>query len=284
MEKETTTKKKVAAAPKADEIARDIQKSKKWENKTRIYKIEGRGHNTPFVRIQGEDRPPKKRLLHFDKEQNKQRAIRYVSNFDSPFIDEQDASGWDLRPEAIVFEYGNLIVDEHQVALQKFLEVHPWNMKNGGNGSIVFLEFDPEAQAKEEVDVMLVEAKATAAALEADLATSEAVLRPHLGANMYNMKSDRLTRELLLLAKKMPAQFLEDINNDKLLLEGVAYTAIDFKICNLADNGTTFRWMNGEKIVAIPFGNNPYKFLGEWFTSDEGLEVMNKITQKLKKK
>ena len=275
-----------AKKPKAADVVAEIheEKTNKWELKTRIYKLQGKDAKTPFVRLQAEDRPPRKRLLHFDEELRKQRAIRYVTNFESPFVDEQDVSGYDLAQEQIVFSHGNLIVDAHQVALQQFLDVHPWNTKNPGAGPIQFYEYDPEAVAKKEVDGMLAEAQAISAALAADLATTEAVLRPIIGSSMHELKTDRLTREILLYAKKDPHGLLAAINNDKLLFENVAYTAVDFNIINITDNGTVARWAgNSKSIVAIPFGRNPYSFLGEWFSTDEGLEIMNKITQLLKK-
>lgn len=270
--------------PTAQDYAKEVQSNKKWEQKERIYRLSGNDARTPFVKLQSEDRPPKKRLLHFDEEAGKQRAIRYAVNFESPYIDDQNNSGSALAPEHVVFTRGYLIVNKHEVALQRFLDVHPWNAKNPGAGPISFYEYDPEAEAKKEVDYMMHEATAISAALNADIATTEAVLRPLLGAKTNDLQTDRLTRELMLYAKKEPTQFLEDIQNDKLLLENVAYTAMDYGICTLGDNGTTLRWKdNGAKLVAIPFGNNPYKFIGDWFTTDEGLEVMNKITQKIKK-
>lgn len=277
------------AAPKkksAAEIADEVVKSKKWVQKNRIYKLRGKHAKSPWVQMQAEDRPGKanKRLLYFDEEKGRQRAIRFIVNFDSPFIDEQDNSGWSLAQEQIVFEFGVLMVDAQEVSLQKFLEVHPWNEKNGGKGPIQFYEYDPEAEAKKEVDYMMIEAKAIAGALDADLATSEAILRPVVGSALHSMKTDRLTRELLVYAKKEPVKFLEALDDDKLKFKNAAYTAIDFNICYLGDNGTTLRWKaNNEKIVAIPFGSDPYEFIGEWFTTNEGLEVMNVITQKLKK-
>lgn len=278
----------VKAAPKvtAKELAIEAQQSKKWVQKNRIYKLMGQDAKTPRCSLQSQDRPGrgKKRLLYFDKEKGAQRAIRYVINFDSPFIDEQDASGWDLAQEHITFERGQLPVDSHNVSLQKFLDVHPWNAKNGGNGPVKFFEFDPEAEAKIEVDQLMIEAKAIKEAVDADLATTEAVLRPIIGSRVHSMKTDQLTRELLLYAKKHPVQLLEAIVDESLLLQNVVYTAIDYRIIGLTDGGLSLKWIdNDAKILAIPFGFEPYKYIAEWFKSDDGLEILNKITQKLKK-
>ena len=250
--------------------------------KNREYRLIGTRSRTPRYWLQAQDRPGRgknNRLLYFDGK--RQRALRYVINFDSPFIDEQDSSGWDLAQEHILFERGVIGVDQHNISLQKFLECHPGNKKNGGN---IFYEYDPEAVAKVEVDTLLIEVEAITAARDADIATMEAVLRPKLGTGIHEMKTDRLTRELLLFAKREPVAFLEAINDESIQLQNIVYTAIDFKILELTDGGLTLRWaMNNEKLLAIPFGNNPHKYVAEWFKSDEGLEILNKVTQKLQK-
>lgn len=287
-------KEQVTAAPKAapktkasaNELALEVQKTTKVTPKSRVYKMMGADAKTPSLTLQSQDRPGRgnKRLLYFDEEKRSQRAIRYVINFDSPFIDEQDASGWDLAQEHIEFNHGQLGVDEHNVSLQRFMDVHPWNIKNEGSGPVSFFEYDPEAEAKDEVDQLMLEANAIKAAVDADLATTEAVLRPRLGSQVHEMKTDRLTRELLLLAKKEPVWLLEAIGDDSLLLQNVVYTAIDYRIVGLTDGGLTLKWIdNDSKILAIPFGYEPYKYIAEWFKSDDGLEILNKITQKLKK-
>ena len=225
-----------------------------------------------------------RRLLWFDEEKGYERALRYVRNHPSPFIDDQEESKGVLVPEHIIFQDGYLLVDEHEQSLQKFLDKHPWNKKNGAKGPVSFYEHDPAKIAKEQVEDIMSEAEALTAALNADLATTEAILRPRLGNSIHDKKSAELTRELLIYAKKDPKQFMEDLDNDNLLLQNAAYTAIDFGVMSLADSGRNLVWNETKKkILAIPFGDNPYKFVGDWFTTDEGLEYLNKITQKLKK-
>ena len=228
-------------------------------------------------------------MLWFDEEKGYERALRYVRNHPSPFIDDQEESKGVLRPEHIVFENNGagcmLLVDAHETSLQKFLDKHPWNQKNIGGGPVTFYEHDPAAIAKAEVEDIISEAEALTAALNADLATTEAILRPILGNSVHDKKSEELTRELLIYAKKSPETFMEDLGNDNLLLQNAAYTAVDYGIVSLADSGRSLVWNDTKKkILALPFGDDPYKFIGDWFTTDEGLEYLNKITQKLKKK
>ena len=279
---------KAKKAPTALELANEAQENKVWEKKNRVYKLKGKHAHSPWVLLQSADKPTrdgKNRLLYFDKEKGYNRALRYVVNHPSPFLDDQQEYKGTLTPSHVVFERGVLGVDSYDIALQKFLDYHPWNEKNGGKGPVVFYEHDPAAIAKKEVDFMMLQAKAMSAALEADLATTEAILRPTMGSSVHSKKTEELTRELMRYAQTKPVQFLEDIENDLLLIRNAAYTAIDFGICKLTDNGTVLKWTeNGQRILSIPFGENPYSFIGDWFSTDEGLEYLNKITQKLKKK
>ena len=282
MEKEIKAKK-----PNAKKLAEDIREATPWVRKNRIYKLSGKHKSTPFVILQSSDGVGRgaRRLLWFDEEKGYERALRYVRNHPSPFIDDQEKSEGTLVPEHIIFEKGLLLVDAHETSLQKFLDKHPWNKKNNGNGPVKFYEYDPAALAKKHVEQIVDTNKAVTAALEADLATTEAILRPILGAGMRDMKSQELTKEIVLYAQAQPAQFMEDLSNDNLLLQNAAYTAIDYDIVGLTDGGRSLTWNDTKKkILAIPFGEDPYKFIGDWFTTDEGLEYLNKITQKLKKK
>ena len=277
---------KVAQKPSASALAEEIRVATPWVRKNRTYKLAGKHKKTPFVILQSSDGSGRgaRRLLWFDEEKGYERALRYVRNHPSPFIDDQEESKGVLVPSHIIFHDGYLLVDAHETSLQKFLEKHPWNQKNGGQGPVQFYEHDPAAIAQTQVDNIMVEAEALQAALNADLATTEAILRPHMGNSIHDKKSAELTRELLIYAKKNPVQFMEDLSNDNLLLQNAAYTAIDFGIISLADSGRSLVWNDTKKkILALPFGDNPYKFVGDWFTTDEGLEYLNKITQKLKK-
>ena len=276
-----------AKKPNAKKLAEDIREATPWVRKNRVYKLTGKHKKTPFVILQSSDGVGRgaRRLLWFDEEKGYERALRYVRNHPSPFIDDQEESKGTLVPEHIIFNDGMLLVDAHETALQKFLEKHPWNRNNVGGGPVEFYEYDPAELAKKQVEAIVDTNKAVSAALDADLATTEAILRPILGAGIRDMKSQELTKEIVLYAQAQPEQFMEDLGNDNLLLQNAAYTAIDYDIVSLTDGGRSLTWNDTKKkILAIPFGDNPYKFIGDWFTTDEGLEYLNKITQKLKKK
>jgi hypothetical protein len=89
-----------------------------------------------------------RRLYHFDGTRN--RELRYARNQKSPFVDEQDGN---FILEPIVFEDGFLTVEDTNLILQRFLEVHP------DNGA-VFEEVDNKRDASKELDVIEVEIEA----------------------------------------------------------------------------------------------------------------------------
>ena len=277
--KKPTQAKKITKAEAIVEASNELQNiERKWEVKNRVYHLTGSIAKSPFFKLQSEDRPPKKRLLAWDEEAGKQRSIRYAVNLDSPYIDEQD--GDIVVQEQVVFSYGVLTVDRKDVALQKFLEVHPWNKKNGGK---MFYEHDPAEVARKEINALEQEAEAMSTAFQMELSESEAILRPVVGPGVRDMKPEVVKREILRYAKTQPANFLRDAKSDKTFIKGAIYAAIDYGIVSLTDSGQILRWKSTkEKIYHIPFGHEPYDAIADWFTTEDGLVVLNKITQTLK--
>ena len=289
MEKETVTAKKavVKTAPVAEKVAPVATKIEvpKKVLKSKVYKLLGTYADSPWLKLQSEDRPASGfRLLYFDEEKGIKRAIRYVENIASPFVDDQleyVSKGGELARSQVIFEGGMIGAGANEVALKNFLDVHPWNKRNGGGH---FYEHDEEVIATEDVKNLRLEAEAMKVALDADINTASALLRPRHGQEIHTMKTDMITRELILMAKRDPEGLLEAAGNNNLMVNYLAYTSLDFGICKLTDNGTVYRWAsNSEKLLSIAFGEDPMQAITNYFTTDEGIQVMSKITNKLKK-
>ena len=266
------------AAPVKIEVPKKVLKSK-------VYKLLGQYKNSPWFKLQSEDRPGNgSRLLYFDTEKGVKRAIRYVENIDSPFIDKQldyVNKGGELARSQVVFEGGVLGTTEFETSLQNFLDLHPGNKRNGGT---TFYEHDEEVIATQDVQYLRLEAEAMKVALDADIQTASAILRPAHGVAIHEMKTDMITRELILMAKKDPQGLLEVVASADLMVKYLAFTSVDFGICTLTDGGLVYRWAaNGEKLLSIGFGEDPYQAIAKFFTTDAGIEVMSRITNKLKK-
>jgi len=212
-------------------------------------------------------------LMHFDEEKGYQRELRYATNMQSPFKDEQKGEAT-LRH--IVFENGSLIVKANQQNLQKFLELHPQN-------GVVFAEHKPEVIAEDQFDALEMEVAAMNIAYEMDIEQAEAILRVEQGSSVSKMSSKELKRDLLLFARKQPRTFINLSEDENVILRNFGINAVEAKILKLSPDNKTFSWAsNGRKLMTVPFDEHPYTALASWFKTDEGIEVYKSIEKKLK--
>lgn len=240
--------------------------------KTRVFIL--KGARTPLRFMLQTKHSSRKPLTHFDGRMN--RALRYASNQVSPFLDEQDGYA---TLEPIVFENGKLIVDDFNVNLQKFLMIHPmFNRK--------FVLFDKEAEVKDEFEKMNTELDAQIAVKNLSVEDLEAVARVALkgtGANVSEMTSTELKRDMLIWAKRNPQELYSILDDDNIKLRNMAVRAVEMGILHIKDDQRTVVWGNDkrQKVLVAPYGENVYSALAAYFKTDEGLDVMQKITNLL---
>ena len=125
MAKQATAKKvEVAPQPKVEtrKVTTPVQPAKpKWEIKNRSYYLAG--NEEPLTYRLKARHSRLKPLLYFDEEQGVQKEIRYATNQQSPFVQEQNG---EATLGQIVFEKGILIVPKEKQNLQKLLSLfHP---------------------------------------------------------------------------------------------------------------------------------------------------------------
>ena len=133
-------KKEVLVEEPVQVQAQEEPKAPKWEMKDRMYYLKGRGEPLTYV-LQSKS-TTRKPLLWFDEELGYNREMRYASNQNSIFVDEQDKNA---ILEHIVFEEGVLYVPRTNQPLQKFLSLyHP-------KKDIVYAERDQVKEAKQDL-------------------------------------------------------------------------------------------------------------------------------------
>jgi hypothetical protein len=242
-----------------------------WEIKDRMYIVVGHAPLTLTISSRHTSRHP---LLWFDEEQRMQRELRYATNQNSPFADEQKGES---TLGHIMFKDGVLFVKKEQQNLQKLLSLyHP--LKNNK-----YYEHNAVAIAEYELDDLEIQIDAMMAARSMEVDAAEAILRVEIGSKVSEMTSKEIKRDLLLFAKRNPDLFIELANDDNVQLRNVAVKAIEAGIIRLSQDQRSFHWgTNDRKLMNVPFDENPYSAMAAWFKTDEGVEVYRTIEKNLK--
>jgi hypothetical protein len=243
----------------------------KWEVKDRQYYLKGLG--SPLTYVLQSKSTRKKPMLWFDEEKGINREMRYSSNQNSIFMDEQDNNA---ILEHIIFEDGVLFVPKTNQPLQKLLSLyHP---KKG----YVYEEKDEVAEAKEQLVSIETEMEALNTAISIDIEQAEAILRVELGSQVSNMSSSEIKRDLYLFAKRNPVLFLNLVKDDNVGLRNTAIKAVELGVIKLSQDQRSFSWAsNDKKLMEVPFDENPYSAFAAWLKTDEGVEVYKSIQKKI---
>ena len=272
MAKKATAETTVEVAPQEVVTKTPSKPAKKsWEIKDRVYYLKG-NKNPLTLTIPG--RHTKKHpLLYFDKTTGKQKELRYATNQDSAFVDEQKG---EVTLGHIMFRDGDLKVGKEQQNLQKLLSLyHPLKGR-------IYEEFSAVAVAEDELDILDLQIDALNAARNMDIDQAEAILRVEKGSVVSNMSSKELKRDLLLFARNNPVLFITLANDDNVQLRNIAIRAVEAGIINLSGDQRTFTWgTNGRKLMNVPFDENPYSAFAAFLKTDEGVEIYKSIDKKL---
>lgn len=242
-----------------------------WEIKDRTYILSGIKQPLVFT-IPG--RHSRKRpLLWWDEEQQIQRELRYATNQNSPFVDEQKGQ---ITLGRIVFRNGSLFVPGRMQNLQKLLSLyHPLKDK-------MYYEHDIQVIAGDQLDYINLEVDALIAAKQLSVDEAEAILRVEYGNAVSKMTTKEIQRDILLFAKQRSELFLRLMQDDDVHLRNFAIKAVEANIIKLSPDNRTFQWAsNGRKLFEVPFEEHPYSAISAWFKTDDGLEVVKAIEKRL---
>jgi hypothetical protein len=242
----------------------------KWEIKDRTYILLKDG--TPVNYLLNTKHSRNKPLQYFDGK--KQRALRYATNQSSVFIDEQEG---DVIIGRVNFEDGKFVVKKEDVLLQQFLSIyHPALGKD-------YIEFDADKDAGKDLDNITEVLEAMNMVKEMEIEDLEAIARSVFKSQVSNMKSNEIRRDMLIWAQENPNELKELANDSDLKLRNLAIRSVEMGVLKLDDNNRTFYWSGKkkEKLITVPFGENPYSSLAKFFKTDEGLDAIQAIQTKL---
>jgi len=213
-------------------------------------------------------------LLYFDEETGRtNRSLRYAKNQKSIFEDEQDGTAI-LEP--IIFEDGFLRVSKENQVLQKFLAYHPQNGKS-------FIEVDREKDASVDVDQLDLALEAQLMAKDLDVEMLETVARVVIGLRVDNLTTAELKRDVRLFAGRYPMDFMESLNDPLLTLQNKCAKFFSEGLLVLKNKKDVYFNIKGnkKKLLTVPYGEDPLFILASFLQSDEGLEVMRILEDKL---
>ena len=258
-----TTKKRVF-------IEEEVEGEFAYEDRLYVLK----GNKKPLVYTVPSRHTQAKPLLYFDKELRKQRELRYATNQSSPLVDEQNGT---VTLGKIAFRSGILRVPKDDVALQKLLSLyHPFKDK-------VYEEYNAVQEAEDDVDMFELELEAMNLAQALDIDILEAILRVEFGSKVANATSKELRRDALVFARRKPDLFLRLATDEDVELRSIGARAVEQGIIKLSGDQRTFTFGdNGRKLMTVPFNEHPYSALAAYFKTDEGMEVYNHLTKRLK--
>lgn len=209
-------------------------------------------------------------LLWFDEQNNVNRPLRYAINQKTAFEDEQDGNA---IVEPVIFENGFLSVPKTNPVLQEFLYYHPLNGRT-------FIEVDHEKDAAKEVESLSAEVDALIQARQLTLEQLETVSRVLFGKDPSRFTTAELKRDVLVFAKKDPKGFLNVIEDPSLRLQANVHVFFENKLLTFR-NGQKEVWFNTasnkKKMVAVPYGQDPYFAVADFLKSDEGIDALKML-------
>lgn len=263
---------KKETAEKIVEVAPPKKPTKpSWEIKDRRYYLQD--NKSPLTFTIPSKHTSKHSLLYFDEKKGSQRELRYATNQDSPFVDEQKG---EATLGHIVFKEGVLMVPKQKQNLQKLLSLYHPARKN------TYSEFDAVEEATDELALLDLQVTALNMAREIDIDIAEAILRVEIGSKVNSMSSKELRRDLLIFARSKPVLFIDLVQDENVQLRNVAIRATEVGIIKLSQDQRSFSWAsNNRKLMNVPFDENPYSAMAAFFKTDEGVEIYKSIDKKL---
>jgi len=215
---------------------------------------------------------PQKGVTVYDEEQDTVREIRYCPNEPSIWVDEQSDNA---IKESVAFREGKLFVPREKPNLKRFLDLHPFNMSNGGK---LFKEVDKRRDAETE---LMREFKLT----EAVSMVRDKDIQDLLPIALYfkvniNQPTAEIRYNLLNIAKNKTQEFIEAFDSPQVTTRASIQQARDYQIINVKENGCY--WFDSNTlIVSVPVGQDPMDVMVRFCLTEKGAPVLGDIEERL---
>ena len=243
-----------------------------FEFKKRVYLLKQTNNEQYQLRTRSKRRP----LLYTDMVAKKNKELRFCTNEDTPFIDEQ---GDNARVGHLFFKGSRIEAKEGDIGLQLLMFFHPDNVANGGS---TFYEKDFEAEREDALEAFEATGDATVAVREADIDTLQSVVYDRIGAEAFSMSSKEIKLDAYNLAKSSPKLLLNLLNDDMVSLKGTAKRAEHLGVIDITGDGNTIKYSGSKKkICSVSSDKTPYEALASFFLTDGGIPVLKTILKNI---
>ena len=261
--------------PKTEEPISVAQKLAPASKKRKIKRVE---HLTKTVEYEIPKRAgvvymlPQKGVTVYDEEQDTVREIRYCPNEPSIWVDEQSDNA---IKESVAFREGKLFVPREKPNLKKFLDLHPFNISNGGK---LFKEVDKRRDAEMELQREFKLTEAVSMVRDKDIQELLPIAL-YFKVNI-NQPTAEIRYNLLNIAKKKTQEFIEAFDSPQVTTRASIQQARDYQIINVKDNGCY--WFDSNSlIVSVPVGQDPMDVMVRFCLTEKGAPVLGDIEERL---
>jgi len=215
---------------------------------------------------------PQKGVTVYDEAKNTVREIRYCPNEPSVWSDEQ---GDRATRQSVIFREGRLFAPKDKPNLREFLDLHPGNVANGGK---TFREVNKKKDAEKELKREFLQNDAIAMVRDRDV---QDLLPIALFFNIdINTSVSDIRYNLLQIAKKKPAEFIESFDSPQVAVRSAIVQAKDYQIINMKDDGV-YWFDTNSLIVSVPVGQDPMDVMVRFCLTERGSSVVFDLERRL---
>lgn len=201
--------------------------------------------------------------LQYIHPDTKETHALFLSYTETSFFKDKHKS--DAKVEQVRFKDGMLKTYESDVKLQKFLEIHPGNVKNGGS---IFEEYDPAKEATAKVTDFEIELEAMNLANSLSQLKRDSIASILCSDYLETWTPAELKQAVFVQAKKQPKNFVKLANDPTLEMKGVAKTALRRSL--IVYKNYRFYDASGDVIVEVGKNQDHLDALVEYFMSGTG--------------
>ena len=114
----------------------------------------------------------------------------------------------------------------------------------------------------------------------------ESIARVLYGVKVEKMTTPELKRDVLIYAKREPKDFINLVNDPMLELQDKVVRFFSASLLSLRNKNKDVYFnlkQNKSKMLTIPFGEDPNYIIASYLQSDEGIESLKLLENKMKK-